>query len=178
MPLAALTESPAVDPRAFRDALGRFATGVAVVTAAPGGRPAALVVNSLASVSLDPPLVSFCASRESLTWSRMRAAGRFGVSVLARRHEAFALRAAPPGADRFTGLGWRPGHGGVPLVADALATLECLLVAEHPAGDHFIVVGEVEHLRTASGGDPLVFYRGTFGSLDESRSSAARARRS
>jgi 3-hydroxy-9,10-secoandrosta-1,3,5(10)-triene-9,17-dione monooxygenase reductase component len=68
------------DPRAFRDALSRFATGVAFVTAAPDGEPAGLIVNSLTSVSLEPPLVSFCPSRSSLTWSRIRRAGRFGVN--------------------------------------------------------------------------------------------------
>src|SRR5918912_680022 len=96
--------SPGPDRRAFRDALGRFATGVAFVTAAPGGAPAGLVVNSLASVSLAPPLVSFSPARSSLTWSRMRRAGRFGVNVLGRQHEDFARRATPAGADRFAGL--------------------------------------------------------------------------
>jgi flavin reductase (DIM6/NTAB) family NADH-FMN oxidoreductase RutF len=90
--------APAPDPRSFRDALARFATGVAFVTAAPGGEPAGLIVNSLASVSLEPPLVSFSPARSSLTWTRMRRAGRFGVNVLGRQHERFAQRATPPGA--------------------------------------------------------------------------------
>src|SRR5687768_894098 len=87
----------AFSARTFRDALGRFATGVAFVTATPAGEPAGLIVNSLASVSLDPPLVSFCPSRSSLTWSRMRREGRFGVNVLRRAHEPFARRATPAG---------------------------------------------------------------------------------
>jgi 3-hydroxy-9,10-secoandrosta-1,3,5(10)-triene-9,17-dione monooxygenase reductase component len=151
------------DARSFRDALGRFATGVAFVTAAPDGEPAGLIVNSLQSVSLEPPLVSFCPSRSSLTWSRMRRAGRFGVSVLGRQHEPFAVRASRAGADRFAGLDWARGRGGVPLVTDALATLECEIVAEHPAGDHWIVVGRVDSLALAPDGDPLVFYAGAFG---------------
>src|SRR3954462_4116952 len=89
----------APDPRAFRDAVGRFTTGVAFVTAAPDGEPAGLIVNSFTSVPLEPPLVSFCPSRRSLTWSRMRRATRFGVNVLARQHERFATRATPAGAD-------------------------------------------------------------------------------
>jgi len=153
---------PGPDPRSFRDALGRLATGVAFVTAAPDGEPAGLIVNSFTSVSLEPPLVSFCPSRCSLTWSRMRRARHFGVSVLGHRHERFARDAAPAGADRFAGLDWEIGHGGVPLVADALAALECEIVAEHPAGDHWIVVGRVESLRVAPAEDPLVFYGGTF----------------
>jgi 3-hydroxy-9,10-secoandrosta-1,3,5(10)-triene-9,17-dione monooxygenase reductase component len=153
------------DTRSFRDAIGRFATGVALVTAMPDGGPAGLVVNSLTSVSLGPPLVSFCPSRDSLTWSRMRRTGRFGVNVLGRRHERFAIRATPAGADRFAGLDWELGRGGAPLLADALAWLECEIVAEHPAGDHWIVVGRVDNLRIAPTQDPLVFFAGAFGTL-------------
>jgi 3-hydroxy-9,10-secoandrosta-1,3,5(10)-triene-9,17-dione monooxygenase reductase component len=155
----------APDPSSLRDALGRFATGVAFVTAAPDGEAAGLIVNSLASVSLEPPLVSFCPSRSSLTWSRMRRAGRFGVNVLGRQHEPFAERATPPGADRFAGLDWEPGPGGIPLLTDALSTLECEIVAEHPAGDHWIVVGRVDDLRISPVKDPLVFYAGAFSTL-------------
>jgi 3-hydroxy-9,10-secoandrosta-1,3,5(10)-triene-9,17-dione monooxygenase reductase component len=153
----------ALDARSFRDALGRFATGVALVTAAPDGEPAGLIVNSLASVSLEPPLVSFAPARSSLTWSRMRRTGWFGVNVLAWHHERFARRATPPGADRFAGLHWEPGCRGAPLVTDALASLECEIVAVHPAGDHWIVLGRVEELRVAPVEDPLVFFAGAFG---------------
>jgi len=163
MALPARAEAvPPSDGRAFRDALARFATGVAFVTATPDGEPAGLIVNSLASVSLEPPLVSFCPARGSLTWRRMRRTGRFGVNVLARQHERFVASAAPPGTDRFAGLDWSPGEGGVPLVAGALAALECEIVAEHPAGDHTIVVGRVERMRVGAGDDPLVFYAGAF----------------
>jgi 3-hydroxy-9,10-secoandrosta-1,3,5(10)-triene-9,17-dione monooxygenase reductase component len=157
--------APAPDPRAFRDALGRFATGVALVTAAPGGDPAGLIVNSLTSVSLEPPLVLFCPSRSSLTWSRMRQAGRLGINVLGRQHERFAIRATPAGADRFAGLDWELGPGGAPLVVDAIASLECEIVAEHPAGDHWIVVGRVDHLRISASQTPLVFHSGAFATL-------------
>lgn len=154
--------APPLDARAFRDALGTFATGVAFVTAAPDGEPTGLIVNSLASVSLDPPLVSFCPSRNSLTWCRMRTAGRFGVNVLGRQHQRFVARATPPGADRFAGLDWETGHGGVPLLTDALASFECAIVAEHPTGDHWIVVGQVDNLRISPTRDPLIFFAGTF----------------
>ena len=157
---AHVTATP--DPRSFRDALGRYATGVAFVTAAPDGEPAGLIVNSLVSVSLAPPLVSFSPARSSLTWSRMRRAGRFGVNVLGRQHERFAERATPAGADRFAGLDWELGRGGVPLLTDALASLECEIVAEHPAGDHWIVVGRVDDLRVSPINEPLVFLAGAF----------------
>jgi 3-hydroxy-9,10-secoandrosta-1,3,5(10)-triene-9,17-dione monooxygenase reductase component len=156
----------APDARSFRDALARFATGVAFVTAAPDGEPAGLIVNSLTSVSLEPPLVSFCPSRNSLTWSRMRRARRFGVNILGQHHERFAQRATPAGADRFAGLDWNLGRGGAPLLTDALATLECEIVAEHPTGDHWIVVGQVHTVRTSPNNDPLVFFAGAFGALN------------
>jgi 3-hydroxy-9,10-secoandrosta-1,3,5(10)-triene-9,17-dione monooxygenase reductase component len=168
-PASPATAAQAPDVRSFRDALSRFATGVAFVTAAPDGEPAGLIVNSLTSVSLEPPLVSFAPARSSLTWTRMRHARRFGVNVLGRQHERFAKRATPPGADRFAGLYWKPGHGGVPLLTDALACLECEIVAEHPAGDHWIVLGHVKALHTSPCRDPLVFFAGAFGALQQPR---------
>jgi 3-hydroxy-9,10-secoandrosta-1,3,5(10)-triene-9,17-dione monooxygenase reductase component len=151
-----------IDARSFRDALGTFATGVAFVTAAPDGEPTGLIVNSLTSVSLTPPLVAFCPSRCSLTWSRMRRAGRFGINVLGRRHEPFVRRAAPAGADRFAGLDWQLGRSGVPLVTGALACLECEIVAEHAAGDHWIAVLRVDDLDVSPLPDPLVCFGGAF----------------
>jgi 3-hydroxy-9,10-secoandrosta-1,3,5(10)-triene-9,17-dione monooxygenase reductase component len=166
MALAAPAHSAAApDARPFRDALARFATGVAFITGAPNDEPAGLIVNSLTSVSLQPPLVSFCPSRSSLTWSRIRRTGRFAVNVLGRQHERFATRATPAGADRFTGLDWRVGRSGLPLLTDALATIECRIVAEHPAGDHWIVVGRVDNLHIPPIKDPLVFFAGAFGAL-------------
>jgi 3-hydroxy-9,10-secoandrosta-1,3,5(10)-triene-9,17-dione monooxygenase reductase component len=154
--------APGPDARSFRDALGSFPSGVAFVTAAPDGEPAGLIVNSFTSVSLEPPLISLCPSRSSLTWSRMRRTGRFAVNVLARQHERFARRATPPGADRFAGLDWEPGRGGVPLLTHALASFECQIVAEHPTGDHWIVVGRVDDLRNSPINEPLVFFAGAF----------------
>jgi 3-hydroxy-9,10-secoandrosta-1,3,5(10)-triene-9,17-dione monooxygenase reductase component len=169
MTLAAPAQSAsAPDGRSFRAALGRFATGVAFITAIVEGEPVGLIVNSLASVSLEPPLLSFCPSRSSLTWSRMRRSGRFAVNVLGHRHEAFAKRATPAGADRFDAVEWEPGRGGAPLLGDALAALECEIVAEYPAGDHWIVVARVERVRTSPGTDPLVYFDGAFTALRRS----------
>jgi flavin reductase (DIM6/NTAB) family NADH-FMN oxidoreductase RutF len=165
MELAAPHLAAPADARSFRDALGRFTTGVAFVTAAPDGEPAGLIVNTLTSVSLEPPLVSFCPSRSSLTWSRMRQTGRFGVNVLGRQHERFAKRATPAAADRFAGLDWELGRSGVPLLTDPLASFECEIVAEHPAGDHWIVLGRVDNLRIPPVDEPLVFFAGAFGAL-------------
>ncbi len=93
------------------------------------------------------------------------ACGRFGVNVLGRRHEGFARRAARPGADRFAGLDWELGSRGVPLLTDALASLECEIVAEHPAGDHWIVVGLVDDLHIAAIKEPHLFFAGAFSTV-------------
>ncbi len=138
---------------------------MAFITASPDGEPAGLIVNSLTSVSLEPPMVSFSPSRHSLTWQRMRRAGRFGVNVLGRQHEPFARRATPAGADRFAGLNWKLGPSGTPMLTDALASLECRIVAEYPTGDHWIVVGRVDNLHTLPIKDPLVFFAGAFRTL-------------
>ena len=130
---------PAFDERRLRDAFGRFATGVALVTTEVDGAPLGLIVSSFAAVSLDPPLVSFCPARDSLTWRRMRAARRFTVHVLSARSGEYARRAAAPGADRFADPD---------VLRDALAVIDCELEAEHPAGDHSIVVGRVRGLQT------------------------------
>jgi 3-hydroxy-9,10-secoandrosta-1,3,5(10)-triene-9,17-dione monooxygenase reductase component len=157
--------SPAPDTRSFRAALARFATGVAFITAAPDGQPTGLIVNSLTSVSLQPPLISFCPARSSLTWSRMRRTRRLAVNVLGSHHQPFATRATPAGADRFADLDWQPGPSGAPLLTDALATLECQTIAEHPTGDHWIVVARVNNLRTTPNTNPLIFYAGAFATL-------------
>jgi 3-hydroxy-9,10-secoandrosta-1,3,5(10)-triene-9,17-dione monooxygenase reductase component len=149
MSAPALAE-PGLDPHTLRTAFGRFATGVAFVTTERDG----LIVSSFAAVSLQPPLVSFCPSRDSLTWQRMRHAGRFAVHILDERSGGFARRAAAPGADRFADP------------YDALTKLECELADEHPAGDHWIVVGRVLRLRVVEDGRPLVYFAGGFGRFE------------
>src|SRR3954452_24142870 len=123
---------PGLDEHGLRVAFGRFATGVAFITTEVDGTPLGLIVSSFAAVSLRPPLVSFCPSRDSITWQRMRRAGRCTINILAARHGSFARRAASPGADRF---------GEPDVMRDAVAVIECDLAAEHAAGDHWIVVG-------------------------------------
>jgi 3-hydroxy-9,10-secoandrosta-1,3,5(10)-triene-9,17-dione monooxygenase reductase component len=161
--LAAAPLAPGVDAGRFRETLGRFATGVALITAGADGAPLGLLANSLAAVSLSPPLVSFCPSRDSSTWRRMRRARRFGVNLLRAQHEDFVRRAAPPGAERFAGIDWRLTPRGVPRLDDALAFIDCAIVAEHVAGDHWIVVGRVEDARIDPAGMPLVFWASRFG---------------
>jgi 3-hydroxy-9,10-secoandrosta-1,3,5(10)-triene-9,17-dione monooxygenase reductase component len=145
---------PGLDERDLRAAFGRFATGVAFVTAEVDRTPLGLIVSSFAAVSLQPPLVSFCPSRDSLTWRQMRHAGRCTINVLGARHGKFARRAALPGADRFA----EPD-----VLRDALAVIDCRLEAEYAAGDHSIVVARVNRLRVSSNAQPLVYFAGHFG---------------
>ena len=140
-----------MDAARFRAALGRFPTGIALVTTTVADAPLGLVVSSFTSVSLQPPLISFAPSRDSFTWSRMRRAGRFGVNVLGEAHAEYVRAAAPAGADRFAGVAWSRTDGGVPRLAGAITFLECSIEAEHRAGDHWIVVGRVERALTAPG---------------------------
>ena len=146
--------------------LGRFATGVTVVTGMAGGDPVGLAVNSFTSVSLQPALVACCVARSSRTWPRLRATGTFCVNILADDQEALSRAFAGHPPDRFLGVGWRPGRSGVPILAGVLAWVECAVDAEHEAGDHLIVVGRVEELDVEREGRPLVFYRGGYGRFE------------
>jgi 3-hydroxy-9,10-secoandrosta-1,3,5(10)-triene-9,17-dione monooxygenase reductase component len=156
-----------VDGAAMRRVLGHFATGVTVVTAEDGEGPVGMVANSFTSVSLEPPLVLFCAGVESETWPRVRAAERFCVNVLAHDQQELAVSFARKGTDRYQGVELVEREEGPPRLAGAIAHIECVIGAEHPAGDHTIVVGEVRELAVADEGaeqlgEPLIFYRGGF----------------
>ncbi|MET8969773.1 flavin reductase family protein [Streptomyces hydrogenans] len=153
------------DAHAFRGALSRFATGVVVVTGLTGAdaRPVGLTVNSFTSVSLDPPLVSFCAGRTSRTWPVLRDSERICVNILGARQEATSRALARSGPDKFAGVPWSPSPSGQPVLDGSIAWLECSVEAEHPAGDHHIVVARAHLLATADGDGPLLYHRSTYG---------------
>ncbi len=155
-----------VDSALFRQVLGHFATGVAVVTTTDGHQPAGLAVNSFTSVSLQPPLVAFCAAHESSTWSHIQAAKSFCVNILSEDQEHLSRVFAARDAHKFRGVGWRPAPSGAPILSGVLAWIDCSLAAVHPAGDHSIVVGQVRELDVAREGRPLVFYRGGYGRFE------------
>ncbi|WP_246003408.1 flavin reductase family protein [Nocardioides aurantiacus] len=154
----------AVHARHQRDVLGRFATGVTVVTAVHEGEPVGLTCQSFSSVSLEPPLVLFCVSRTSSTWPRVRASGHFCVNVLAADQQPLAEAMAVRGPHKFTGVDWRPGVSGSPVVAGTLAHVDCRIEAVHPAGDHDVVIGHVLDLGLGSPttSAPLLFHRGGY----------------
>ena len=159
----------------FRRVLGLFPTGVVLVTAATSEGPTGMAVNSFTSVSLDPPLVSFCAARSSTTWPRIRAAGAFAVNVLGEEDVEVSRRFARKGADRFAGLGHRPGATGAPVLDGVAAHLDCHLHEVHDAGDHVIVLGRVVHLDADDGIRPLVFHGGDYCSLQSAAVPSPRA---
>ena len=160
---------PNIDPERFRQVLGHLPTGVTVVTAHHPTGPVAMSANSVTSVSLDPPLILFCPAKSSTSWPKIREAGRFCVNVFAAHHEEASRRFAAPAVDRFAGVAWHPRPAG-PALDDAVAWIECTIDAESSAGDHLIVLGAVDQLDTRGGeSEPLVFYRGQYGSFSAKR---------
>jgi flavin reductase (DIM6/NTAB) family NADH-FMN oxidoreductase RutF len=155
-----------VESRALRDAMGHFATGVTVVTAAAAGGAYGTTANAITSLSLDPPLVLGCLRRASETLAAIRQAGAFAINVLGAGQRGLAERFARPAApDTWRGVAHRLS-GGVPLLDDAVATLECVVHDLVDGGDHVIVVGRVVSVdRRESDADPLLFYRGGFADL-------------
>ncbi|MBI3512789.1 MAG: flavin reductase family protein [Proteobacteria bacterium] len=155
--------------RDFRNALGCFATGITVMTACDAdGRMVGITVNSFASVSLDPPLISFCLDRNALSLNSFLNAPHFGVNVLAEDQEALsAAFARSSAADKFIGLRFEVGTTGCPLLPDCLSHLECEREAAHAAGDHLIVIGRVVRLAQRAEGKPLLYFRGRYAKLGE-----------
>ena len=151
------------NPATFRTVLGHFATGVTAITAVDGEEPVGMACNSFTSVSLEPPLVLFCAAKSSTTWPRIQAAGKWAANILDEDGEEVCRLFAQKGADRFARIAYAPGRTGSPILEDALAFADCETIAEHDAGDHVIVVGRVIELGYQHEGKPLLFYRGGYG---------------
>jgi len=154
-----------IDVRAFRDTLGCFATGVAIVTTRRAdGSPEGLTVNSFASVSLDPPLVLFSLDRKGRCADCFDRASHFAVHILDDRQSALSRDFATRGGTDWSRVAWSAGIGGVPLLDGDLATLQCEMHARYNGGDHTILVGRVLDLHRADG-EPLLYYRGRYRSI-------------
>lgn len=150
------------DQRALRDTLGRYATGVALVTTRDGrGRSVGLTINSFASLSLSPPLILWSLDRRSTCLSAFRRAGHFAINILAADQTALSDRFARNGEDKFDAGVWSEGAGGVPVLKRALAVLECRTARRVAGGDHLLFIGEVlaHHHRV---GRPLVYLAGRY----------------
>ncbi|MGH9000537.1 MAG: flavin reductase family protein [Acidimicrobiia bacterium] len=155
------------DSNQFRSVLGCFATGVTLITGCNKGTPVGLAANAFTSVSLDPPYVLVCVARASTTWPSIKETGRFAVNFLSEQDEELCRKFSRSGEDRFAGVEWRAAMTGSPVLADALAYVDCELATEHEAGDHDIVLGHVVDLGQQSDGRPLLFWRGGYGRLAE-----------
>jgi flavin reductase (DIM6/NTAB) family NADH-FMN oxidoreductase RutF len=159
-------QPPSFDARGFRDALGRYATGVALVLARADGRPlVGMTINSFASVSLDPPLVLWSMRRDSSSAEAFRAAGAFTVSILAAEHEEIARRCARTDCEKLESLDLVEAASGQPRLADAVVWFDCTVWAAHPGGDHDIFVGQVRGFGTRPGAT-LLFQDGRFRSSE------------
>ena len=151
------------DNRALRNALGRFATGIAVVTAIdPDGHPIGLTVNSFSAVSLNPPLVLWCLDNGSHNLEAFRRASHHAITILAADQQELSNRFATWPTDRFAGLPWQPGLGGAPLLPGACASFVVANETTHLAGDHTIFIGRVERFTESTDRAPLLYFGGGY----------------
>lgn len=157
-----------VDPRRFRDIMGSFATGVAVVTTVKDRTPEGMTVNSVTAVSLDPILVLVCLTRDSRTAEAVQHSGRFVLNILRHDQHDISNQFARRAADHFTGIQVQHTSDGLPLIDGAIGHLVCDVARYLDGGDHVIVLGSVESGDNFPG-DPLVFYRGRYGSYTPGR---------
>jgi 4-hydroxyphenylacetate 3-hydroxylase, reductase component len=160
-----MSATPRVEAPEFKRAMAQFATGITVVTTRDAaGRPLGLTVNSFCSVSLEPALVLVCIDHRSDAHAGFRESGVFAVSVLNEEQEGWSRRFAQGGPGKFEGASFATGRDGLLLVPDALAHLECRVVAAHEGGDHTVYVGEVLALE-ARPGRPLLYHASRYGRL-------------
>lgn len=153
--------SPPVDGILLRNTIGGFATGVAVITTEVDGAPHGMTVNSLTSLSLDPPLLLVCLTNGARTANAVQQRGAFVVNLLNTRQEAVSNRFARAGIDHFADLHVEASPEGLPMLPIGVGRLECTVQEVHPGGDHTIVIGRVQRCDPGEG-TPLLFYRGRY----------------
>ena len=156
-----------ITPATFRRALGQFAAGVAIITAkGPDGAAIGLTMSSFNSVSLNPPLILFSIDCKAFSLPAMRAAKGYAVNILSRGQEPLSNRFAKSLSDKWSAVEHTLGHCEAPLLANALAHFECVPYAVYDGGDHEIFVGRVVRFSADPSGEPLVFFRGAYRSLE------------
>jgi 3-hydroxy-9,10-secoandrosta-1,3,5(10)-triene-9,17-dione monooxygenase reductase component len=158
------SSSRPIEKGEFRSVLGHFASGVTVVAGVDAEGPVGLTCQSFFSLSIDPPLVALAPAESSTSWPRVQASGSFCINILAQEQESVAWEFASSGGDKFAGVGWTPATTGSPRLAGALAWIDCDLEQVLDGGDHRLVVGRVRELGSIPG-QPLLFYRGGFGTF-------------
>lgn len=151
-----------VSKEEFRSALGRFASGVTIVTArGPDDALLGITVSAFSSVSLEPPLILVCIDKRASLHGHLTEGTRFAVNILGQDQEHISRRFASKDENRFNGTAYRDSAERVPILDGALASLECRVVHSYPGGDHTIIVGEVEST-TIADGKPLAYFRGGY----------------
>lgn len=156
-----------LDARTLRDVFGCFATGVTVVTSrATNGAPVGLVVNSFSSVSLDPPLILWSIDLKSPSHAAFCAHPGFAVNIMGADAKDETMRFCKPLEDKFAGVDWYPGRHNVPVLENAVATLECQTEQRIHSGDHEIFIGRVLRVDQRDGA-PLIFHRGQFAQIGQ-----------
>ncbi len=157
-----MTASESFDARQLRNVLGRFFTGVTVVTTVDeSGKSLGVTANSFTSVSLDPPLILWNQAVASPSHPVFRSADRFAINILAEDQVSVSQRFARPSPNRFEGLPVTSGLGGIPLIDGCCAVLECRKIATHAGGDHAVFIGQVERVRS-NDRRPLIFGDGKY----------------
>ena len=152
--------------REFRDALGRFATGVCIITVNPADqKPIGMTVNSFASVSLDPPLVLWSLQKDSECLPLFDSVNQFAVNILDKSQQSVSNRYAKKGDHVLDEGSYRQGISGCAVLKNVLTSFECAVEARHDAGDHIIYIGRVLEMSDRPTGEPLVFYCGKYREL-------------
>lgn len=154
-----------IESAEFRRVLGHFASGVTVITTQHQNRLHGTTVSSFCSLSLDPPQILVCLDRQATIHDLIGASGIFGVNILAEHGETISRHFARRISDKFADVSYKLGQLGVPLLEDALATLECRVVTRHPGGDHSIFIGEVVSVSAHAHVHPLLFFRSKYSRL-------------
>lgn len=150
--------------RRFRDVLGRYCSGVTVVTSMAGGEPVGMTCQSFSSVSLDPPLVMFIPAKTSRAWPAIQRSGHFCVNFLAADQVELSNVMASKGADKFSAIEWTESKTGAPLIEGVIGYVDCTIHDVHEAGDHFVVIGRVQDmdLRGPDEAQPLLYFEGKY----------------
>ncbi|MBO9537054.1 flavin reductase family protein [Herbaspirillum sp.] len=156
--------STAIAPLRFREALGHYASGITVITSLVDDEPIGFTCQSFYSVSMNPPLVSFSVMSGSASYPKIRQAGRFAVNILSEEQIRISNQFARRGTDKWHGIEWQASPLGNPIIAGSLHWLDCEMYAEHAAGDHVIVIGEVKalNLQEAVAAQPLLYFKGQY----------------
>lgn len=157
------SETTAFDGAKYRQVLGHFPTGVTVITAMTDEGPAGMAIGSFTSLSLDPALVLFSATKTSASWDKLRGAGKFCVNILADDQEDVSRVFGSKSEDKFSEIGWKHSGNGAPLINGVLAYIDCDLYSVLDGGDHDIIIGAVTDLDVKHEGGALVFFRGGYG---------------